>query len=153
VFAVGGAGHPDAMPGQRRGDGPPGTTEFFPFAPASGPLSSVLRLLRLPRRDDGVRFDGSVLDVRFRLWRVTTTAANIASVEVTGPFAAWKVLGARLSLADRGLTFGTVSTAGVCIAFRDPVSGIEPTGLLRHPNLTVTVDHPGQLAERLRQAI
>jgi hypothetical protein len=64
------------------------------------------------------------------------------SVEVTGPFAAWKVLGARLSLADRGLTFGTVPSAGVCVSFRDPVSGIEPTGRLRHPNLTVTVAQP-----------
>ena len=137
------------MPGQRRGDGPP---EYFPFAPASGPFSSVLRVLGLPRRDDGVRFDGSVLAVAFGLWRLTTTAANIASVEVTGPFAAWKVMGARLSLADRGLTFGTVATAGVCIAFRDPVPGIEPTGLLRHPNLTVTVAQPALLAERLRQA-
>jgi hypothetical protein len=141
------------MPVQRRGDGPPGTTEYFPFAPASGPLSSVLRLLRLPRRDDGVRFDGSVLHVSFGPWRVTTTAANITSVEVTGPFAPCKVMGARLSLADRGLTFGTVPTAGVCIAFRDPVPGIEPVGLLRHPNLTVTVEQPDLLADRLRRAI
>ena len=112
----------------------------------------MLRLLRLPRPDDGVRFDGSVLDVSFGLWRVRTTAANIASVEVTGPFAVWKVLGARLSLADGGLTFGTVATAGVCIAFRDPVPGIEPTGRLRHPNLTVTVARPDLLADRLRQS-
>jgi hypothetical protein len=115
-------------------------------------LSQLLRILRLPRPNDGVRFDGSVLDVSFGPWRVTTTAANIASVEVTGPFATWKVLGARLSLGDRGLTFGTVSTAGVCISFHDPVPGIEPTGLLRHPNLTVTVAQPDRLAERLRRA-
>jgi hypothetical protein len=141
------------MPRPRRADEPPGTVEYFPFAaPESGPLSSILRLLRLPRPNDGVRFDGSVLDVSFGLWRLRTTAANIASVEVTGPFSTWKVLGARLSLADRGLTFGTVATAGVCISFRDPVSGIEPTRLLRHPNLTVTVAQPDLLADRLRQA-
>ena len=137
----------------RRADEPAGVVEYFPFAaPESGPLSSVLRLLRLPRPNDGVRFDGSVLDVSFGLWRVRTTAANVAFVEVTGPFATWKVLGARLSLADRGLTFGTVATAGVCVSFRDPVPGIEPTGLLRHPNLTVTVARPDLLADRLRQA-
>jgi hypothetical protein len=141
------------MPRPRRADEPAGTVEYFPFAaPASGPLSSILRLLRLPRPNDGVRFNGSVLAVSFGLWRVRTTAANIASVEVTGPFAAWKALGARLSLADRGLTFGTVATAGVCISFREPVAGIEPTGLLRHPNLTVTVARPDLLADRLRQA-
>ena len=133
---------------------PLGTAEYFPFAtPASGLLSSLLRLLRLPRASDGVRIDGSVLDVSFGLWRVTTTVANIASVEVTGPFVAWKALGTRLSLADRGLTFGTVSTAGVCVSFRAPVPGIEPLGLLRHPNLTVTVAQPDLLAERLRQAL
>ena len=63
------------------------------------------------------------------------------------------MLGARLSLADRGLTFGTVATRGVCIQFREPVRGIEPTGLLRHPNLTVTVAEPDLLVTRLRQAI
>lgn len=153
-FASYSAGHPETMPRPRRAWEPPGTVEYFPFAtPGSGPLSAILRLLRLPRPNDGVRFDGSVLDVSFGLWRVTTTVANIASVEVTGPFAAWKALGARLSLADRGLTFGTVSTAGVCVSLRDPVPGIEPTGLVRHPNLTVTVAQPALLADRLRQAI
>jgi hypothetical protein len=33
------------------------------------------------------------------------------------------------------------------------VPGIEPLGLLRHPNLTVTVAQPDRLAERLRQAL
>jgi hypothetical protein len=140
------------MPRPRRADEPAGTVEYFPFAPPVSGLSSIVRLVRLPRPDDGVRIDGSVLDVSFGLWRVRTPVANIASAEVTGPFAAWKVLGARLSLADRGLTFGTVATAGVCITFRDPVPGIEPTGRLRHPNLTVTVARPDLLAARLRQA-
>jgi hypothetical protein len=93
-----------------------------------------------------------MLDVSFGPWRVVTTTANIASAEVSGPYAAWKALGVRLSLADRGLTFGTVSSAGVCILFHDPVPGIEPTGLLRHPNLTVTVAEPQMLADRLRPA-
>jgi len=124
--------------------------EYFPFAV---PRARVLRLVRLPRRADGVRFDGEVLEVRFGLWRVVTQAANIASAEPAGPYQAWKVLGARLSLADRGLTFGTVATRGVCIQFHEPVRGIEPTGLLRHPNLTVTVAAPDLLVTRLRQAI
>ncbi len=113
----------------------------------------MLRLVRLPRPDDGVRVYGDVMDVRFGPWRLTTPIANIASAAVAGPYAAWKVLGARLSVGDRGLTFGTVSTRGVCLTFREPVPGIEPTGLLRHPNLTVTVAQPEMLVARLRQAI
>ena len=46
---------------------------------------------------------------------------------------------AHLSLADRGLTFATNGDRGVCLIMREPVSGIDPFGLLRHPNLTVTV--------------
>lgn len=30
---------------------------------------------------------------------------------------------------------------GVMIHFRDPIPGNEPCGRLRHPNLTVTVEH------------
>ena len=121
----------------------------YPFAPAPG----WMRMLRLPRADDGVCVDQSIIDVRFGPWRVTTPLSNVASVDVTGPYAAWKVLGARLSLADRGLTFGTTTRAGACLTFREPVTGIEPTGLLRHPSLTVTVDQPHLLVRRLRQAI
>ncbi len=131
-----------------------GVADYFSFAPPGrGGLSRVLRLVRLPRPDDGVRVGRDVLDVRFGPWRVTTPLANIAAVAVAGPYAVWKVLGARLSLGDRGLTFGTVSTRGVCLQFRKPVPGIEPTGLLRHPNLTVTVAQPEMLVARLRREI
>lgn len=112
-----------------------------------------MRLVRLPRRDDGVNVDDVVLDVAFGLWRLTTPLHNIASADVTGPYRAWKVLGARLSLADRGLTFGTSTRPGACLTFHEPVPGIEPTGLLRHPSLTVTVDEPHLFVRRLRQII
>jgi hypothetical protein len=36
------------------------------------------------------------------------------------------------------------------VSFADPVSGMEPTGRLRHPNLTVTVADPDGLAAALR---
>jgi hypothetical protein len=28
---------------------------------------------------------------------------------------------------------------GLCIIFREPIPGIEPTGILRHPAITLTV--------------
>jgi hypothetical protein len=90
------------------------------------------------------------LEVRFGPWTVRTTLDNVADAEITGPFSVWKVIGARVSMADRGLTFGTNTEQGVCIRFRQPVRGFEPTGLLRHPGLTVTVADPSTVAGRLR---
>lgn len=88
----------------------------------------------------GVVVDGDRLRVRFGLWRIETPLANVAGVERTGPYRWFKVIGPpRLSLADRGLTFATTAREGVCIRFRKPVPGLEPTGLLRHPAITVTV--------------
>jgi hypothetical protein len=95
---------------------------------------------------------GGTLDVRFGPWHCTTTLDNVAGVEITGPYSALKAIGPRLSLADRGLTFGTNTERGVCIRFRTPVPGIEPTGVLRHPGLTVTVADVDGLAAALRPA-
>jgi hypothetical protein len=87
-----------------------------------------------------VRVGGGELAVRFGPWRVRTTLANVTSTAVTGPFSFLKTAGpAHLSLADRGLTMATNGARGLCITFREPVPGIEPTGLLRHPALTLTV--------------
>ncbi len=133
---------------------PPAPAGYFPFVtPADGVPGRLLRLLGLPRQRDGVRFDGVLLDAVFGPWRVTTTIDNVASADLAGPYSPWKALGARLSLADRGLTFGTDPAVGVCIRFREPVRGIEPTGLLRHPGLTVTVAQPELLVASLRGAI
>jgi hypothetical protein len=55
-----------------------------------------------------------------------------------------------LSLADKGLTFASNGQRGVCMSFRRPVKGIDPAGVLRHPNLTVTVRDCEGLIEALR---
>ncbi len=90
------------------------------------------------------------LDVRFGPWRVVTDLTNITGTSVTGPYGFLRTAGpARLSLADRGLTFATNGEHGLCIGFRDPVPGIEPTGRLRHPALTVTVAAVDALARVL----
>ena len=80
------------------------------------------------------------LRARFGPWRVDTALANVTGHEVTGPFTVWKTFGpAHLSLADRGLTLATTAARGLCVRFREPVPGIDPTGRIRHPGLTVTV--------------
>jgi hypothetical protein len=69
-----------------------------------------------------------------------TPLDNVEGSQVTGPYATLLVIEpARLSIADRGLTSATNARRGLCIRFRQPVQGIEPTGRLRHPALTVTV--------------
>jgi hypothetical protein len=90
---------------------------------------------------------------RFGIWRLHTSLDNIDEVTITGPYAFVKTAGpAHLSLSDRGLTFASNGERGVCIRFRTPVAGIEPTGLLRHPSLTVTVADCDGLADALRRA-
>lgn len=111
-------------------------------------------LARLPglHRLARVRIGGGMLDVRFGPWRVRTPMVNVRRAEVTGPFRFWTALGPRLSLVDRGLTFGTSTAAGVCIRFDRPVPGLDPFGRLRHPALTVTVADPAGLARALSPA-
>src|ERR1700761_2571329 len=98
-----------------------------------------------------VDVDADTLHARFGPWQVRTAVANISAVEITGPYAFLKTAGpARLSLSDRGLTFASNGDRGVLISFHQPVPGIEPTGKLRHPELTVTVADVEGLALALR---
>ncbi len=91
------------------------------------------------------------LEVRFGPWRLSTPLANITDAAVTGPYAFWKTAGpARLAVTDRGLTFATNGESGVLISFRTPVRGLEPLGVIRHPELTVTVAEVDRLAKLLR---
>lgn len=95
-----------------------------------------------------IRVDENDLWVRFGLWSVRTPLTNLIGWERSGPYAFVRTFGpARLSFADKGLTFATNSRAGVCVTFATPVRGLDPLGLIRHPGLTVTpVDIDGFLA-------
>jgi hypothetical protein len=97
-----------------------------------------------------LELDRDELRVRFGLWSVRTPRSNIEDVERTGSYRFLKVAGPpHLSWTDRGLTMATNRHEGVCIHFADPITGIEPTGRLRHPALTVTVDDPDELVRLL----
>jgi hypothetical protein len=109
------------------------------------------RLFGITRASAWVEVDATTLRAQFGRWRVTTPLTNIKSVAVTGPYRFFKTAGpARLAVTDRGLTFATNGERGVLISFHSPVPGLEPTGLLRHPELTVTVADTDGLVERLR---
>jgi len=91
------------------------------------------------------------LAARFGPWHVSTPLANISDAAITGPYAFWKTAGpARLAITDRGLTFATNGDRGVLISFRTPVRGLDPLGVVHHPELTVTVADVDELAALLR---
>lgn len=94
--------------------------------------------------------DDGDLTVRFGPWEITTRIDNIASAQVTGPYAWPRVIGPpHLSLADRGITFATTARAGVCLQFVEPVVGLDPFGTWKIPSLTITVADPEALVRQL----
>ena len=109
----------------------------FAFSPS---YRVAARLFAITPQNAEVTLDSRTLRVRFGPWRFATELANIWEIAVTGPYWYVKTAGpARLAITDRGLTFATNGRQGVRLRFRVPVRGIEPTGLLRHPELTLTV--------------
>lgn len=112
------------------------------------------RLFGITPQSALVKLAGGELDARYGRWRVRTSVQNIAAVEVTGPYRFIKTAGPpRLGITDRGLSFTPNSGRGVLITFKEPVRGIDPTGHLRHPELTVGVADPEGLAAALAQAM
>lgn len=98
----------------------------------------------------GVTVGAGRLQARYGPWSVATDLANVAGTEETGPYSWRKTVGpAHLSFADRGLTFASNPHRGLCIRFHEPVAGIEPTGRLRHPALTVTVSDVAGLTQTI----
>jgi hypothetical protein len=120
----------------------------FAFAPAYRLLA---RAFGIGPATAWVDVGNRTLAARFGPWRVSTPLANISDVAITGPYAFWKTAGpARLAITDRGLTFATNGDRGVLISFRTPVRGLDPLGVVHHPELTVTVADVDELAELLR---
>ena len=121
----------------------------FPFA--------FTEAYRLAARPFGVRPDNALVEVgertlraSFGRWLVQTPLTNITGVAITGPYHFVKTAGpARLAVSDRGITFATNGERGVCITFGQRVWGFDRLGLIRHPNLTVTVREVDRLAALL----
>jgi hypothetical protein len=136
----------------RDGDAAPNRTnwtEHFGF-PFDARLRPAALAFGITERSASLDIADGELRVRFGPWSLRTPLDNVVGAEVTGPYAWWRVAGpARLSFGDRGLTFATNAERGVCIRFKEPVSGLVPGGLLKHPNLTVTVDEPERLVQVL----
>ena len=123
----------------------------FEFAPA---YRRIARGFRVTPETAWVEVADETFEARFGPWHVRTPLTNIAGVDVTGPYAIWKTAGpARLAITDRGLTFASNGERGVLILFETPVPGLDPLGLIRHPELTVTVADVNGLADLLRARV
>jgi hypothetical protein len=97
---------------------------------------------------DGVTLTGDGRFVAtYGLLRVETALDNIDDAHITTGYRWWTAVGARLSFADDGLTFGTNARRGVCVHFLTKV----PSRLRRsgHSALTVTVEDPEGLVAAL----
>lgn len=98
---------------------------------------------------------GEELVVRYGPWSLRTPLDNVASAERTGGFSWLKTVGPpHLSFTDRGVSFTPNGDAALCVRFREPTRGIDPTGLLplRHPGATLGVAQPDRLLADLRKA-
>lgn len=99
-----------------------------------------------------VEVGDGVLHAQFGRWKVHTPLSNVKHAHTSGPFKAYRAIGLRFSFTDRGVTFGSSTTGGVCIEFHEAVA---PTTLalgMRHPNLTVTVEDPEGLVAAIERA-
>jgi hypothetical protein len=136
-------------------DGAPGgtrpTADRFSFRFTSAYRAAGLCFGIVPGRAEAIIMPDRLI-VRFGPWRARTTLDNIQEVAVTGPYAFLKTAGpARLGITDRGLTFATNGDEGVRLDFRASIRGIEPTGRLRHPELTLTVADVNGFVTRIEQ--
>ncbi|WP_082929463.1 hypothetical protein [Mycobacterium sp. 852013-51886_SCH5428379] len=126
------------------------TDQTFPFAFTRSYQLAAAPFGIHPSTSEVVVHDGRLICF-FGPWHVESSLENIVAVRVTGPFSFVRTAGgARMSMADRGITLATNGDRGVCVLFEVPVPGIEPTGRVRHPNLTVTVADCEGLARVLK---
>ena len=99
---------------------------------------------------DGVTLadDGTFL-ATFGFLKLQTAVANITGAHITRGYRWWTAFGARASVVDDGLTFGTNHDAGVCVHFAEKV----PSPLRRsgHSALTVTVEDLRETARAARR--
>lgn len=109
----------------------------FYFAPA---YRVAARPFGIRPENAWVQIDDEHLLANYGPWRLRTRLENLSRAEITGPYRFYRTAGpARLGITDGGLTFASNGDRGVQLSFRERVPAIDPLGLIRHPELTVTV--------------
>jgi hypothetical protein len=95
--------------------------------------------------------DDGRLIARYGPFHVEAPLSRVQDAHVTGPYRWWTAVGARLSAADDGLTFGTNASEGVCIHFEPRIRRV--IGLRDHSALTVTVADAEGLVAAIKGAL
>ena len=90
-----------------------------------------------PSKDGVTLTDEGHLKVTFGLLKLETPLENVDGAHITRDYRWWTAVGARGSMKDDGLTFGTNANAGVCVHFATLVRS--PLRRSGHSALTVTV--------------
>ncbi len=110
---------------------------FFPYR-CDSRYALLWKPLGVKADVDGVTLTDDSFVATFGRMRLETPIANITGAHATRNYQWWKAVGARLSLADDGLTFGTATHGGVCVHFEHRVRRV--IGFKDHSAVTVTVD-------------
>jgi hypothetical protein len=109
----------------------------FPYAIDMKFLPMWLPFGVRPSKDGVTITDDGLFKATFGFIRVGTPLDNVTGAHITRDYRWWTAIGARMSFADDGLSFGTNTRAGVCVHFSDKVpSALSHKG---HSALTVTV--------------
>lgn len=123
----------------------------YPFA-FERPLDRWARLFAVVPSRSFVIVDDDGFEAIYGSWRVATVWSNVTDVERTGPYRWWKIAGpAHLSVADRGITMAATPSGGVCISVHEPVRGLDPLGVVRHPSVTLGVEDPDTFVRDVEQ--
>lgn len=103
-----------------------------------------------PWKDGVTLTDDGRFVAAFGFLHIETLLTNVADAHVTTGYRWWTAAGARLSMVDDGLTFGTNAAGGVCVHFVEKV----PSAMRRsgHSALTVTVAGLDELAGALARS-
>lgn len=112
----------------------------------------MLAAIGVTPKTTSVKVGPDEIVAKFGPWTSRSLLSNITCVVVTGPYKAYRAIGARGSFADGGATFGTTTAGGVCMEFRRPVVALDLTKNLKHKGLTLTVEDRQGFADYLREA-
>jgi hypothetical protein len=118
----------------------------FPFE-VENRFRPLLVGLGVTRHTAWARISHNELVVKFGFLGFRTPLSNINGTEISGPYKAYRAIGAR------GATYGSTTAGGVCVGFREPLAVLDPTGHVKNDAVTITVaDRPGFEAALRRAA-
>jgi hypothetical protein len=126
-------------------------SEVFRYAVDKRFFPLLLTFGLRPSKDGVTLTDDGRFVATYGFLRIETSLSNIDGAHVTSGYRWWTAVGARMSLADDGLTFGTNRDRGVCVHFHDKVRSVMRRS--GHSALTVTVAEVDRLIEALDRSL